>query len=386
MEKKKGLLVVAGGRGVPDVLPLLYLRPDIVLSITSIEGWEGKIPFFDAANGLPNTIVKPLVQVDAYNLDACMQACRELCHPYPDSEWDWVFAITSAPKILAIGAYEVAKEREIPCWYCGTQDEKFVSLVKGVEIDKERFFHLSFIDYVKMQGRRYRQKPGPTQDYRDTILNWNDVVQEMAMSQDTTSLTQYLFDAKKQADKSNIENVPIQLGPLHQSPLVRFLVERKLLYRENVSTYYFHSKEAAQFIGTGDWLEIYVWNQVKTAKFADDCLWSYYIGTSAKRPDLELDVAIMYHAQLVIVECKAVNEPFKAENNFLQEIDAVADLLGRTYVSKVFVTNQIGEGQSYEVFKRRAKERYITVVTQQDLLKVGDILKNAAIRPEYPRR
>ncbi len=126
--------------------------------------------------------------------------------------------------------------------------------------------------------------------------------------------------------------------------------------------------------------------QVKNAAFADDCLWSYYIGTSAKKPDLELDIAIMYHAQLVIVECKAVNEPFRAENNFLQDIDAVANLLGRTYVSKVFVTNQVGEGESYEVFKRRAKERYITVVTQKDLPNVGNILKNAAIRPEYPRK
>lgn len=386
MEKKKALFVAAGGRAVVDVLPLLYLQPDMVLSITSLEGWEGEKPFFDLAKGLPNTDVKPLAKVNVYDFEACMKACRELCSSYPDTEWEWIFTINSAPKSLAIAAYEIAKERGIPCWYFATQNDKFVSLVRNVEIDGAKFFHLSFREYVRTQGKRYREKPGPTKTYRNAVLGWVDIAQEMAISQDTSILTPLLFNAKKQADLSSIENVPIQFKEQYQLPLVQFLVDKEILYFESGSTYHFASKEAAQFIGTGDWLEIYVWSQAQDAQFADECLWSYSIGTSAKRPDLELDVAIMYHAQLVIAECKAVSDPFLAENNFLQNIDAVADLLGRTYVSKVFVTNQAKGGRGYETFERRAEERNIIVVTKENLQDVGKILRNAAMYPKYPRK
>src|SRR5947209_18883948 len=102
MGRKKAILVVAGGRGVPDVLPLLYLQPKLVLSITSKEGWEGEKPYFDIATGLPDVEVKALQKVDAYNLDKCMKACRKLCRSYAVTEWECTFTITSSPKVLAI--------------------------------------------------------------------------------------------------------------------------------------------------------------------------------------------------------------------------------------------------------------------------------------------
>lgn len=396
MDRKKALLVVAGGRGVPDVLPLLYLQPELVLSITSEEGWDGEKPFFDIATGLPGTEVKPLRNVDAYKLDVCMEACKDLCESYPDTQWEWTFTITSAPKVLAIAAYEVAKEMGIPCWYFASQNDKFVSLVKEAPIDKKRFFHLSFKDYVKIQGRTCEEKPGPTSDYRERAQEWTDIAQEMALSQDTARLTPILYTSKKNSEKAGVVHVPIPLGDLEKSPLVQFLVDREMLYRTSIDTYHFASTNSAQFIGTGDWLEIYVFHQTKLAKFADDCGWAYSIikdipqaeadNIKQTKLDLEIDVAVMYHAQLVIAECKAVDKPFKGAYKFLRDIDAVADLLGRTYVGKVFITNQPSGGQSYETFRRQAEDRNIIVVTRGELHNVGNILKQAATNPKYPRK
>ncbi|MBV8822300.1 MAG: hypothetical protein JO123_05865 [Ktedonobacteraceae bacterium] len=100
----------------------------------------------------------------------------------------------------------------------------------------------------------------------------------------------------------------------------------------------------------------------------------------------------MYHAQLVIAECKSVEKPFemgklsKYQSDYLRDIDAVAQLLGGTYVGKVFITNQPGAGQSYQIFKQHAHDRNIIVVTREDLPKVGEILKEAAMKPKYPRK
>jgi hypothetical protein len=407
MGRKKALLVVAGGRGVPDVLPLLYLQPKLVLSITSKEGWDGEKPFFDIVAGLPDVEVKPLEHVDAYDLDKCMKACRKLCKPYSDSEWEWTFTITSAPKVLAIAAYEVAKEMGIPCWHIDSQGERVVSLVKKKRVNKQRFFHLSFDEYVEIQGRTCQQKDGPTKDYRSTAEAWTDIAQEVALSAETYHLAPIFYQHKKSGALDQIIKVPIPLPPdIETSPLVRFLVNHGLLYRSgdhsDTPAYFFASKEAAQFLGTGDWLEVYVWHQTNLARFADDYRWGYSVVKEEDHSEtsnagkhklyLELDLAVMYHAQLVIAECKSVEKPFeiekpfKRQNDYLRDIDAVAHLLGRTYVGKVFITNQPGEGQSYEIFKRHAHDRNIIVVTREELPKVGEILKEAAMKPKYPRK
>jgi hypothetical protein len=405
MGKEKALLVVAGGRGVPDVLPLLYLQPKLVLSITSEEGWDGEKAFFDIATGLPDTEVKLLQNVDAYDLDKCMDTCRDLCKPYPDSEWEWTFTITSAPKVLAIAAYEVAKEKGIPCWHFDAQRDKVASLVKHVDVDKKRFFHLSFKDYVRIQGRSYQEKPGPTSNYREIAQEWTDIAQEMALSSDTHQLTPIFYRHKKQGQINEVLTKPIPLADLEALPLVHILLEKGLLKSvgsPKQKDYFFASAEAAQFIGTGDWLEVYVWHRVCLAQFADSYGWGYNVITSdsdleheaadKNKRSLELDIAVMYHAQLVIAECKSVEKPFevekpfKGQSDYLRSIDAVADLLGRTYVGKVFITNQLGEGTSYDIFKGHAKDRNIIVVTKEELPKVGEILKEAAIHPRYPRK
>ncbi len=393
---EKALLVVAGGRGVPDVLPLLYLQPKLVLTITSTDGWDGEKPFLDIASALPFCKVEKPVYVDAYDLDTCIKACRKLCDRYSGTEWEWTFTITSAPKVLAIAAYEIAKEKNIPCLHFDAQRDKIAHLARWVDIDKKKFFHLSFEDYVKIQGRTCEKKPGPTSDYRERAQEWTDIAQEMALSQDTALLMPILYTSKKNSDKADAVNLPISLGDLEKSPLVQFLVDRGMLYRSSIGTYHFASTNSAQFIGTGDWLEIYVLHQTEIAKLADDCRWAYSIIKDMPNPlsdnpkqtklYLEIDIAVMYHAQLVIAECKAVDKPFRGDNKFLRDIDAVADLLGRTYVGKVFVTNQLGEGQSYETFRHQAEDRNIIVVTKEELHNVGNILKTAATKPKYQRK
>ena len=136
MEKKKALLVVAGGRVMPDVLGLYAVQPHLVLTVTSEQGWDNEKSFVEIAESLPNNEKLRCVRnVNAYDLDIATHACFDACQPYPDSEWDWTFSISSGPKITGIAAYEVAKQKNIPCLYIDTQHEKVVSLIKDIRSD-----------------------------------------------------------------------------------------------------------------------------------------------------------------------------------------------------------------------------------------------------------
>ena len=124
----------------------------------------------------------------------------------------------------------------------------------------------------------------------------------------------------------------------------------------------FSSSEAAQFTGIGDWLEVYVWHEVKQRGFADDYQWGCKV--SDGQVENELDLAVLYKAQLLIAECKTDQNPFQGRRNYLGKLDAIANLLGGTYVTQVFITNQYGTEDSYNVFCEQAKQRNIVVTAE----------------------
>lgn len=381
MEKKKALLVVVGGRIAPDVLPLFYIQPQLVIAITSKEGWRAEKAFVDAAKTIPSCKVNVIHGVDAYKLHIGIQACLDILETYPDDEWEWTFAIGSAPKITGIAAYEVAKSRGIPCWHIDTRHEEVVSLVKEVVVDKRRFFHLDVPSYMKIQKRKCEKREGDTKDYRESAEALAPLTRKLVESSEAENLLLLLRDKKK----GDIVEVPEMLV---RSTIVQELEEQGLLKISRINAdgsalCQFASSDAARLLGTGDWLEIYVWYEVGRANFADDYQWGYKIFDG--KVENELDLALTYKAQLIIAECKTEQKPFIGEKRFLSQIDAVADLLGRTYVSKVFVTNQPPIGDSYKIFVQQAKQRNIVVVTKDDLLNIGNILKNEAINPTYER-
>src|SRR5260221_346841 len=102
MEKSQALLVVAGGRAIPNVLSLLWIKPQVVRVLLSKEGWGSQQAFEDIANSLPNCQIEFIPEIDAYDFDLGLSACLKAIEPYPETEWEWIFDITSAPKVTGI--------------------------------------------------------------------------------------------------------------------------------------------------------------------------------------------------------------------------------------------------------------------------------------------
>src|SRR5581483_1201536 len=370
MEKKKALLVVAGGRAVPNVLSLLWIRPQVVRVILSKEGWDHRQAFKDIASSLPDCQVDFIPDIDAYDFESGLEACQKAIEPYSAAQWGWVFDITSAPKITGIAAYEVAKRLNISCWHADAQRDRHVSLVKPVEIDKTRFFHLTLDDYMKAQHRTWKLSRGPVPGYRKYIKRWAEFAKELVLSPDTGELLQPLRD-KKRGD-----SVPLPFHP-GQSSLLKAAGDQALLAVQELTpgavTGQFHSEAAAKFMGTGDWLEFYVWYEAIHAGIADEahCQWgcSIHDGPVEK----ELDLALIYQAQLILAECKAELNPFNARRGHLHELQAKANVLGGSYVCKLFITNQKAGGDSYKAFCEQANQYKIVVITGERLREIGRI-------------
>jgi Card1-like, endonuclease domain len=147
----------------------------------------------------------------------------------------------------------------------------------------------------------------------------------------------------------------------------------------------FTSKNAARFLGKGDWLELYVWSKIKIhqPKFADDYQWGYVIKSTAEN---ELDVVLTYNSQLIFVECKTDENPFSQKTKYLDGSNNKAAMLGGSYVTKIFVTNASKTMEGYENFKEQARLREIVIVTGEDLSNIGRILEKEAKNPTYARR
>lgn len=82
---------------------------------------------------------------------------------------------------------------------------------------------------------------------------------------------------------------------------------------------------------------------------------------------------------------QADEEPFQGKASYLDTINNKAEMLGRTYVTKLFITNATKLRKGYANFLEQAKLRKIVVVTAEDLPDIGSIMEKQAINPTYPR-
>jgi hypothetical protein len=373
--KKKALLIVAGGRAAPDFAALECVKPELVVILTTHEGWGEEqnfrllIPTLPDREPIPETI-----KVASYSFEETEKQCLKICEVYPLTMWDWTFSIGSCPKIMAIAAYEVARQLEIPCIHVDTQHEKIISLVKNINVSAHDFFNMDVKTYISIYGREPDTMNDERLVYRRIAEGWGHIANLMISSSDTPMFMHYMRD--KQA-----ENIPSLLATSGLCQALKGYNAVELHSLSNgIASCKFTNKHFAKFLGTGDWLEVYSWQEAKKAGIMSDCQWGYSIKSSAKN---ELDVVCTYKAQMIFAECKTDGKPFNTK--YLETINSKAEMLGRNYVTKIFVTNASNTLPTYKNFAEQAKLRRIAIATAENLPSLSDFFRKQAKNPDYPR-
>jgi len=392
----RGLLLLIGGRQVPNLLTVQYLIPDFVVPIASHAALQP---------GDAWSRIKPILQqlslgdvpdpepIDAFDLQQVRDACYAAIQQYMDV--DWTFNITCGTAIMSIGAYEVGKEVGASVWYLDTATQRVVTLNGNPPADK--LYHLKVTDYMGVYGRY------PEAIQSDPTLEYISLARKLANDPPLTmawrdALQKGGADRGKQDQPRRVSftasHFEAQLPTILDwcaSAQAAGLVSSFQLDEDDVIRGELPNNQLWKFVD-GDWLEVYAWSAAHTAGCFDN--YRYKLQIPGDAGSNELDLAITYSASLLIAECKTGKTPFETSN--LDKIRSIAGMIGGSFVGCMFITSQSPSGldknqrKEYEAFCGQARARRIVVVTGDQLDTLTEILcreagANPTCLPTYLR-
>ena len=381
METLQVLLV--GGRQIPNFLGVMLLRPNKVHFLLS-KGSENLLdPLYETLTKVEGLVLPDRDQIkpiDANDFQANISALEHILNKYPNAQVS--FNLTCSSKVMAIAAYEVARERkDIKTFYVDTSNGRIVWF-KGKEAD-EMPIKISIEQYLTMYGRK------PV---------FKDIFSKLTFSQEAAIKSANILASGCGKYLAFLERIRGTQGSGSRKVAIKNEIELNLAlrlaelgivdYSEENGYLIIRSNEDWNFL-KGEWLEVFVWHEVKKLQeqtqepFFDDFAVSLEIPMEGAKK--EIDLACIYRAQLIHCSCKTGKNSF--ETRHLDELSAISNLIGGRFCTRVFATDRLlpNDLSAAKSFLDQAKQREIVVVTGKELPSIGDILKKQAKNPDYQR-
>jgi hypothetical protein len=383
------LLILVGGRQMPNFLTAQFLKPNVIVPIASHEAMKEGQAWSKIKPSLKtfcNNVNEPEV-VDAFNLKEIRDVCLQSIDKFPNVEW--VFNVTCATTVMSIAAYETAKEKGITVWYLDTDTKRVVAL-NGNPPDED-LFSVSVANYMKSNGREIFDcgNVNPSQELKDLAVAFaQDATRTTAFQQALAKTVggQRVRESALLTVEIDVESIDIE--ELCNAALNAGLIEQFEKLADNKLHFQLLGKNYFDFLN-GGWLELFAWTKAKeTGRYNDDEL-CYSFTIPADGQQNQIDFAVTYSGALLIAECKTDAKPFKS--TYLDKLNSVASLLGGNFVGRMFITNQIPDmtNSAVQDFFNQARARQIVIVTGDKLSDLGNILKKETgadgLRPTYFR-
>lgn len=392
----KALLILVGGRPIPNVLTALHEKPETIIAVCSHESFQDEwIQLKQAITNLaPASQIKETPTVDAFDIQGIKETCINAFLMYPKA--DWVFNVTTATSLMTVGAYMAAEvcinsyKSNIACLFLDTAHSRPISIT-GEKRDAS-IFSLEVKQYVGAYNYGL-QSANSIKNYESQYLqsDWMAFARRLGKHPEEIALLKQILKSKH---NKNIYNITKEIFT-HQflQEMARIGLIRKLREEESSLQFYL-SDEQLKFLN-GVWLELYVFQEARDIGFFDDITWSKEIidndpNRTAKNPLAfkEIDVAVTHKAHFMIIECKTGDEGLDLKT--LDDIVTIADLIGRGFVTKVLVTSKsLSDPQdqtTHEGFKTKARVKGIQVLSLEDLPQIGDRLKGQMEKAMSSRR
>lgn len=398
MADKKGLLTLFGGRSfLPTALTLMHEKPDVVVAISSKESHRDLYLLEQAINKYQkrhrfSCQLETPDGIDAFEVTEIQRVCENAVAQRPDM--DWLFDVTGATSLMTLAAYEASKayrekfNRPARCWYLNTAQTRVIPLL-GEGCD-EKVFSIDVDDYATAYSRDLIA--GELEDQREySQLHWLPFAQTLGKNPEFAALVkQIMSKITSRPGKQSPKLYTMKGLPMGSYSLLEEAQQASLLSQlsgNGGSTISFQLSYLQDKFLNGAWLEAYVWDaarkiwdETRGKALFDDCQWNQRVIDGNSRN--ELDVAVTYKAQLLIVECKTGEEE-SFSSDTLYKLDSVANVLGGRFVGRLLITS-IVKNPSQD-FLAQAKSRRIVVVTGEALPDIVTTLKKEAIDPTFPR-
>lgn len=386
----KALLILVGGRPIPNILTVIHEKPNVIVAICSHESVKEEWPELKPAIEIlsPASNILKAISVDAFAIDDIQKACEREFLRYPDA--DWIFNVTTATSLMTLAAYMAAVSCAkypnacVRCWYLDTINTRVIPLVGEGRVSN--IFSIRVDQYVAAYNYGL-QDSSNLRDYRQRYLkeNWVAFARRLGKNPQEVNLLKQILVGSSRTVKSVVKSVEVYnfLNDLETIGLVNKLRENGNYLRFTLS------EEQYKFLD-GAWLELYVYQEAKASKLFDNVQWSKEIidndperKTKAPLQYKEMDVSLTYKARLILIECKTGKKGLESET--LDDMVTIADLIGRGFVVKILITSQglpdqmdANQEASHKDFLTKAKRKGVFVVTQERLHQISSILEEQA--------
>ena len=296
--------------------------------------------------------------VHAFDFQSIREAFRQVIQQYKGEHL--ILNLTGGTKIMALSAFDIARENAIPAIYVNTAENKLIHL-QGSQIHGEKIPEVVDVPtYLKLHGHQFLASASPTHPQLAGFIGEN--------IQSLKSLLLHLRGIEPQKPY----RLPGALSP-KQRQLIQRLNEMGLLRFDAARAQVIcRSTEHLQFI-KGGWLEEYVFLQLQRGKPHDIRLnvkVSWKNSNSEKKESKnEFDIMLIHGNQLHIFECKSGK---KAVND-IHRLEALWEIVGGTYGIAYYVFT----GQVDRIIRERIHDfKELRVVGEEEVKKIAEMVFN----------
>ena len=390
-DKKDDLFIMLlGGRYQASVMLALELRPRAVVCVAS----EDSVKAGEDVNRLlrhllPEAERAAIVPTQPYDTRAALLAVEQARAVFPNLRP--CISVTSAPVPMAVAGYELARRWGCPAWYVNTRDGQVIDLTEP-ENTRPLQVRLSVREYLRL----YNVQEAPADRPAETTANWGDLAHQLGRSgEPAAELLAWLRRDNLQTTVCR-KAWPAHFGNFHRQ-LINLLAGQRLLSELRFSStgqsvvYRVADEQAAAFL-RGGWLEQYVWETAERLRAAREVFDACERGLRVRlsEAEREIDLIAAGRGLALVASCKAVNKPW--DKKYLDEIAAVANLLGGNYCARLFITDQPvpvsepGVPDRFQQFAEQARRQRVVLVTAHKLARLAEVFrKEMSSSPTYAR-
>ncbi|MCX7671053.1 MAG: DUF1887 family CARF protein [Anaerolineae bacterium] len=386
------LILLLGNRIQPATMLAYHLRPARVACIGSADRPE---TVAEAASALEYVLgpgrLADSRTVAPYRLDETLAAIERVMAQARGLTP--AIGLTGCPLPMSIAGYEAGRRLGCPVLYVNTQGAEIMDFTRPEQSEPLRIHFQKLDDYLAICGLAVMAKREPV--YASTPAGRRAAAQLLGQAGDVGIR---LIAALRAAGLVQRGAGLLRLEPLDAEPyrLLRRLAETGIVANPikhldgSVSCRMPAAGETA-FLN-GDWLEEYVWGVAEALRSHEPALFDvagqgvkFRSGTAEREGDF---IALRGGTPL-IASCKSGADPWKKDD--LDELAAVAHLLGGNYVTRLFIAHQNPPSPSlsaavpdpYEQFKEQARRLRIVLVTGRDLGRLAEVLCKELLDPTF---
>jgi hypothetical protein len=400
------LILLLGGRIQPAAMTAFQLQPDVAACIVSQDTAGVADNMTDLLRRrFPEMQIAAAQAVSAIAPNATRQAVESLLQQYPDCAP--TVSLTGAPVPMTLGAYEAARTHGIPAYYLPSNESTLLD-VAGEGKREQVALRLDLPDFLLVHGLRmvtagnYQAKV-PAR-FKQAITHFQ---------RDFAVASELLKWLTGKGMTHSVRQRAWPLGDAHRALLVQLAavgVIRRLAWARSESgstvEYQVSDAECMKFL-SGGWLEQYVYLAAHIKPPGAGALFDHMAyglelqsnvaqkaAGGAKQATREIDFIGLRQNAPLIASIKTVERFW--QKAYLDELVAVGNLLGGSYCTKLFVTDQpMPKGierkerdwpKAAQQFLAHAQDARVVVVTGETLGSIKQVLARQAIKPTDARK